>query len=132
MRWTVGSLAPMLAVFVIAGCGRMAGNGAGRDGEYSAQSPGGSAGRGAELIVDYGCGACHTVPGIRRARGRIAPPLDFFSERSYIGGQLPNTSETLVHWIMDAPGLIPATAMPNLGVSERDARDIAAYLYTLH
>ena len=62
----------------------------------------------------------------------VGPPLDFFAERTYIGGELPNTPDTLVHWIMDAPSLIPATAMPRLGVSEADARDIAAYLYTLH
>jgi cytochrome c2 len=100
-------------------------------GEFRSTLPG-DPGRGAKLIVQYSCSACHTVPGIRRARGRVGPPLDFFAERTYIGGDLPNTPDTLVRWIMDAPGLIPATAMPRLGVSEADARDIAAYLYTLH
>lgn len=120
----------------LAGCGGGAGFGAGaggppNTGEFRSTLPG-DPGRGAKLIVQYSCSACHTVPGIRRARGRVGPPLDFFAERTYIGGELPNTPDTLVRWIMDAPGLIPATAMPRLGVSEADARDIAAYLYTLH
>jgi cytochrome c len=105
---------------------------AGRNGEYTVANSGGSRHRGARLIVQYGCSSCHTVPGVREARGRVGPPLDFFAERSFIGGELPNTPDMLVHWIMDPPGLIPATAMPRMDVSERDARDIAAYLYSLH
>jgi hypothetical protein len=37
----------------------------------------------------------------------------------------------LVRWIQDAPSLSSRTAMPDVGVDVRDARDIAAYLYTL-
>ena len=33
--------------------------------------------------------------------------------------------------ILDAQAIEPGTAMPNLGVSEGQARSIAAYLYTL-
>jgi hypothetical protein len=49
----------------------------------------------------------------------------------YVAGKFPNTAETLVAWIRDAPAMAPLTAMPDLGVDDRDARDIAAYLYTL-
>jgi len=122
----------LLSVGLLAGCDHAGNWRAGRDGEFEAGNGGADSDRGARLIIQYGCSSCHTVPGIRQARGRVGPPLDFFSERSFIGGELPNTPETLVHWIMDAPALIPATAMPNLNVGERDARDIAAYLYTLH
>jgi mono/diheme cytochrome c family protein len=122
----------LLAACLLGGCDHAGNWNAGRGREFAAGEGGADSDRGAKLIVQYGCGNCHTVPGISRARGRVGPPLDFFSERSYIGGELPNTPETLVHWIMDAPALIPATAMPNLDVGERDARDIAAYLYTLH
>jgi cytochrome c len=125
----------LVLVALLASCHRIdhaAGRQAGRTGEYTPGKSGGSAHRGARLIVRYGCSSCHTIPGVREARGRVGPPLDFFAERSYIGGELPNTPDTLVRWIMDAPGLIPATAMPRLDVSESDARDIAAYLYTLH
>lgn len=122
----------LIASLLLAGCDDGSDRNAGYVGEYAAQPTGGSSARGARLIVQYGCSACHTISGLYRARGRVGPPLDFFAERSFIGGELPNTPETLVHWIMDAPGLIPATAMPRMNVSERDARDIAAYLYTLH
>ena len=119
-------LSPLLSSW-LAGCSPRAQP----PGEYRGEVQGDAA-RGARLIVRYACSACHTVPGIRRARGRVGPPLDYFAERTYIGGELPNTPDTLVHWIMDPPSLIPATAMPRLDVNERDARDIAAYLYTLH
>jgi len=33
--------------------------------------------------------------------------------------------------IRDPQGVAPGNGMPNLGVSERDARNMAAYLYTL-
>jgi cytochrome c1 len=36
-----------------------------------------------------------------------------------------------MRWIRDPPGVDAKTAMPRLGVTEPDARDIAAYLYTL-
>jgi len=127
-----GPWAAVIAASLRAGCDAAGSWNAGRGGEFAAGVGDGDPDRGARLIVEYGCGSCHTVPGVFRARGRVGPPLDFFAERSFIGGELPNTPETLVHWIMHAPALIPATAMPDMNVDERDARDIAAYLYTLH
>jgi cytochrome c1 len=44
---------------------------------------------------------------------------------------LPNTQENLMRWIMNPKEIDPQTAMPVLGVSTRDARDISAYLLTL-
>ena len=92
---------------------------------------GGDARRGAELISRFGCAACHAVPGVRAARGAVGPPLDRFAARVYIAGILPNTPPNLVRWIRDPQGVRPGDAMPNMGVSEAEARDIAAYLYTL-
>ena len=91
----------------------------------------GPAERGREAIRRYDCGSCHTVPGIREARGKVAPPLTYFSERSFIAGELPNSPDNLVRWIMAPREVEPKTAMPMLGVEEDEARDIAAYLYTL-
>lgn len=87
--------------------------------------------RGASLIEDYGCGACHTVPGIVGANGRIAPPLDFWADRAWIAGAVPNVPDNLILWIQNPQAIEPNTAMPILGVSEDHARDIAAYLYTI-
>lgn len=87
--------------------------------------------RGKQLIVSYGCGSCHTIPGIYTARGVVGPPLYFFSRRTMIAGELPNSPDNLVRWIRDPKAVEPGTAMPDLGLSDEQARDIAAYLYTL-
>lgn len=92
---------------------------------------GGNPERGATLIADVGCGACHTIPGVPRAHGVVGPPLNFFSQRSIIAGRLPNTADNLIRWLMDPHAVDPATAMPRLGLTAEQARDIAAYLYTL-
>lgn len=93
--------------------------------------PGGDAERGRELIESYGCGACHSIPGIESTSSYVGPPLDDFARRRYIAGNVPNTPSNLLRWIQDAPGVEPGTVMPNLGVTEEEARDIAAYLYGL-
>lgn len=92
---------------------------------------GGDAERGRVRIGAYGCGECHDIPGVAGANAHIGPPLDAYSERAYIAGALRNEPEALVRWIMNPQSIEPGTAMPDLGVQERDARDIAAYLYSL-
>jgi cytochrome c len=84
---------------------------------------------GRHLIAAYGCGSCHSIPGVAGADAMAAPPLDDFWERSYIAGRLPNTEANLVQWITDPQKVVPGNAMPDLGVTEAEARDIAAYLY---
>jgi cytochrome c len=93
--------------------------------------PGGSAERGSQRIAQFGCPSCHTIPGVRNASGNVGPPLNRFGTRTYIAGMLRNTPANLVRWIREPQRVIPGNAMPNMGVSEADARDIAAYLYTL-
>ena len=92
---------------------------------------GGSAHRGVEVIQRYNCGSCHLIPGIPGARGKVGPPLLFFSDRTFIAGEVPNTTENLIRWVRSPQSIEPNTAMPNLGLSEQEARDVAAYLYTL-
>jgi cytochrome c2 len=81
------------------------------------------------LIAGYGCGSCHTIPGVPGADAMVGPSLDRFYERSYIAGRLPNTWTNLIQWIEDPQQVKPGTAMPNLGVKDNEAFDIAAYLY---
>lgn len=92
---------------------------------------GGQAARGAALIEAKGCGACHTIPGIRGAEGVVAAPLTTFARRTFIAGELPNTPENLVRWVRDPRSVEPHTAMPAVGLTDQQARDIAAYLYEL-
>jgi cytochrome c1 len=92
---------------------------------------GGDAARGVRKISAYGCEYCHVIPGVRDATGTVGPPLVEFARRTMIAGEVSNTPEHLVAWIMNPQAIEQRTAMPNLGVSAPDARDIAAYLYTL-
>ncbi len=93
--------------------------------------PGGDPERGALLIQGYGCGTCHTIPEIPQANATVGPPLTAMARQGYIAGVLPNTPEDLVRWLQDPQEVDPRTAMPDVGVTEADARDIAAYLYSL-
>ena len=86
---------------------------------------------GRELIVSYGCGSCHTIPGVYRARGLVGPPLYFFGRRTMIAGELPNNPDNLVRWLRDPKAVEPGTAMPSVGLNEQQAQDIAAYLDSL-
>ncbi len=88
-----------------------------------------SVAHGQRLLVSYGCGSCHSIPGVPGADAMAGPPLDRFYERTYIAGKLPNTEDNLIQWIQDPQKVVPGNAMPNLGVSAEDARDMAAYLY---
>jgi mono/diheme cytochrome c family protein len=90
-----------------------------------------SATRGKTAIIQYACLTCHRVPGLVGPNAPVGPPLDEIATREYIAGVLPNTWENMIRWLRDPQEVNPRSAMPDLGVSERDARDIAAYLYTL-
>lgn len=92
---------------------------------------GGDPGRGRILAQTYGCGACHRASGIGMARGGVGPDLHGFATRGYIAGILSNTPGALVSWLRDPPAHAPRTAMPDMGISHSDARDLAAWLYTL-
>lgn len=87
--------------------------------------------RGGRAIEQYACATCHAIPGIVGAQAPVGPPLDRYARRALVAGMLPNTPENLVRWLRAPQTLNPRTAMPDLGLSERDARDIAAYLGTL-
>lgn len=87
--------------------------------------------RGERVIERVGCGSCHDIPGIAWPRGRLGPPLDAFADRRLIAGRLANRPELLAAFLQDAPALVPGTAMPAMPISREEARDAAAYLYSL-
>lgn len=97
----------------------------------AAPAGGGNVEQGKRLLAQYQCGACHAIPGIAIARGVAGPPLDDYGRRSYIAGHIPNSAELLAQWIVNPRALIPTTSMPTMGVSDDEARDMAAYLHTL-
>lgn len=99
--------------------------------EAAALTRGGSAERGKVWMQEYGCGGCHEIPGIPGARGRVGPPLAEVTTRLFIAGATENKPTNLIAWIQDPPAVDSSTAMPNVGLSRAQARDVAAYLYTL-
>jgi cytochrome c len=121
-RWVLFAFA---CVFVLSSCGR------GRGRNVETAFPGADAERGRAAITQNGCNTCHTIPGIRGSRGRVGPQLRNLPRQSYIGGVVPNTPENLVRWIQNPRVLNEKTAMPNLQIPEHEARDIAAYLYSI-
>ena len=91
---------------------------------------GGEVRRAPSIVRRFGCGGCHTIPGIRGADGQVAPPLAGLRQRVFIAGVARNTPEQLVRWIVAPQSVVPGTAMPMTGISEQQARDVAAYLYS--
>ena len=89
----------------------------------------GDAQRGEAALARLECGACHVIPGIPGAVGRVGPALDSYASRPYVAGKFPNDPETLVRFMLDPPAMAPRTAMPAVPMDEDDARHIAAYLY---
>lgn len=84
--------------------------------------------RGKLALTQFACQSCHNVPGVTGPLTYVGPNLDGLANRSFIAGKLPTSQENLVKWIRTPPQVKPGTAMPQLGVPERDARDMAAYL----
>jgi cytochrome c len=117
-----GLLAVLL--FALSSCDREAERAA-------AEMTGGTPAKGRVAIGRYGCSTCHTVPGVSGANGLVGPPLTQIASRVYLAGRVENTPDNMMRWIQNPQSVDDKTAMPNLGVTDADARDIASYLYTL-
>lgn len=120
-----------LAIVVLVGCllgacsmGSVAGP--------STPVPGGDPDRGKLAVQTYGCGACHVIPDVPGARGAVGPPLTDMADRVLIAGRLPNTADNMIVWVEHPQSVEPGTGMPEMGVTDADAQDIAAFLATLH
>jgi cytochrome c1 len=126
MRWLrkASIVVPALLALGTAACDK-------DDAEDAPVAIGGNPHRGAELIGHLGCGSCHSIPGVRGADGHVGPPLDNIGDRTMVAGMLPNTPANLIAWLRAPQSVVPGNAMPNMELSDHDARDVAAYLYTL-
>jgi cytochrome c oxidase subunit 2 len=101
-----------------------------REREPAAEPPAGPAADGAAVFAASACVGCHTVRGV--SAGVLGPDLTHFGRRQTLGaGLLPNTLENLTAWILDPQRLKPGVKMPALGLSEAQARSVAAYLTSL-
>ena len=97
---------------------------------HAAAISGGDPKRGESMFIQYGCGGCHGAKHVRKATGMVGPPVDGIAVRVILAGRLENTPSNMQRWIRDPQQVSPGTAMPDLNVGERDARDITAFLYT--
>jgi len=127
-------VAALLALGIIAGAAsfavmRMQASAATR--VTAEQLAGGEVERGKSVIEHAGCGACHVIPGIPAARGEVGPSLQGVAVRTLIAGRFANSPDVLIRWLRTPQAMAPGSGMPNPGLTERQARDAAAYLYTL-
>ncbi len=131
LRQPVGGNATSVALLVGLGGLLLALTGCGSGNAASIASSIGDPHRGAVLIRAAGCGSCHVVPGINDATGLVGPPLQQMGRRIYIAGLLRNTPSNMIRWLRSPESIVPGNAMPDMGLTEDQARDITAYLYTL-
>jgi cytochrome c1 len=132
MRLVVKLVRWGLVAAALAGCQAppQSGTGAANPGETRLE-PSGDAERGWAALQTYGCQTCHAIPGLPGEAAYVGPPLTAWADRQYIAGNLDNTPDNLVRWILDPQAVEPGTAMPNVGANAQEARDMTAYLYTL-
>jgi cytochrome c2 len=121
-NWLVATLVLALAAALFSGCAREA---------PAIEVAHGDPARGRKAMAQLQCGVCHVIPGVSGARGRVGPSLERFRHRSFLAGKWRNEPEAVIRWLMDPPAMSPLTAMPAVGASDSQARDMAAYLYTL-
>lgn len=96
--------------------------------QAAADLTGGDPDHGKSAIRHYGCVSCHTIDGIS-SEALVGPPLIKMASRSYLAGNLENTPANIAHFIQHPRQVHNDTAMPEMGVTDQDARDIAAFLY---
>jgi cytochrome c2 len=118
------SLLALAAAALVAGCTSQAA----KDNGHPVS---GDATAGAALIRKLGCGSCHDIPGIVDAHGMVGPPLGHIAQRQFIAGVLRNTPDNMTTWLRFPQRIVPGNAMPDLAISDHDARQITAYLATL-
>ena len=110
-------------LFLLTGCGASR--------EQAVREAGGDPAAGRVKVARFGCSACHAIPGFAGGEAQTGPPLAGLAGRKELAGGVPNTPENLMRWIRRPGDVVPGTAMPVLGLSEEDSRDIAAFLYSL-
>lgn len=92
---------------------------------------GGNSDTGRVVIARVGCGSCHVIPGVTGATGRVGPSLQGIATRATIAGVLSNDPSQMRRWLKHPQAVLPGNGMPDQPITDREARDVSAYLYTL-
>jgi cytochrome c1 len=86
---------------------------------------------GRRLFTAAGCAGCHTLPSVSAATGVSGPVLANVVLRPTLAGEaIAMTPENMARWLLDPSALKPGTAMPSVGLTDQQARDITAFLYS--
>jgi mono/diheme cytochrome c family protein len=86
---------------------------------------------GRAFVAQYGCTACHIVPGVEGG-GALGPSLAGIGSRPTISyGAVQNTPANLAQYVQDPATLNPQASMPPINITDADAEAIAAFLMTL-
>lgn len=86
------------------------------------------AARGQVVFNRLSCAGCHTIRGTE-AEGTLGPDLTDFGGRTSIGANtVPNTSENLAAWLVDAQQFKPGNLMPPVQIEPDDLDAIVEYL----
>jgi cytochrome c len=130
-RTVLGGLLTAAVLVAVPSCGSPSGIPESDTSRPDATVSDGDADRAPDIFRAVGCASCHTIPGVDEADADVGPPLDRWSRREYIAGRLTNTPEHLLRWLLDPKNVDPRTAMPDVGLTDQEARDLVAYLYGL-
>jgi mono/diheme cytochrome c family protein len=84
---------------------------------------------GAVVMRQYACHACHVIQGVVGPDIHVGPKLERWPTRASIAGGLPNTPANLVRFIRAPQSHVAGSLMPDLGVTEADARVMADFLF---
>jgi cytochrome c2 len=82
------------------------------------------------LIATH-CAACHVVPGVPEAKGRVGPSLAGIARQQILAGHFANDRMIMAEWITHPQAMLPGSAMPDTGLTDQQGAEIAAYLATL-
>ncbi len=118
--WRAGAL--LLCAVLASACGSQ---------KNPSRVEGGDPERGRLLTQQYQCAACHFIPEVQGTNGDAGPSLKYMGRLSYIAGSIPNQPDNMVRFLQNPPAVKPGTLMPALGISEQEARHMAAFMYTL-
>jgi cytochrome c len=119
-RLTTGAL--LCAAVLASGCAKE---------EPASRVVGGDPERGRLLVQQYQCAACHFIPEVQGPNGDAGPSLESMGRLSYIAGSIPNQPENMIRFLQNPPAVKPGTLMPALGITDDEARHMAAFMYSL-
>jgi hypothetical protein len=110
----------------------------GRNEDATDALKGHDAARGRELLDMKGCSLCHRMTGVAPFRGALLPAGVTVTDMARAVRLAPDLRVTrerwrpslLVRWLLHPSQVKPDTLMPDMHLTEADARSIAAYLLT--